>query len=126
MASYLDRTISLVGEDAIKRMQKAVILVIGLGGVGGTALEALTRSGFKHFLIVDNDKVDVTNLNRQIMYLNDDVGRLKVDVCKERLLMVNPEIDVKVYPLFIDEETIKIYKKCVKEAIENPFEITRR
>ena len=107
MASYLDRSISLVGEEALKKMQEATILVIGLGGVGGTALEALARSGFKHFLIVDNDKVDVTNLNRQIMYLNDDIGELKVDVCKKRLKAINPNIKVETFSLFINEETIE-------------------
>ena len=103
MASYLDRSISLIGEKAMKTIQNKTILVVGLGGVGGTALEALARSGFKHFIIVDGDKVDVTNLNRQIMYLSHDVGLNKVDVCVRRLKAINPEIEVKSLNLFVDE-----------------------
>lgn len=103
MASYLDRTETLLGKDKLERIQNARIMVIGLGGVGGTALSALYRSGFRHFVLVDNDKVDPSNLNRQIMYSNNDVGKLKTDVCKTKLTEFCGEIDVKTVNLYVDE-----------------------
>jgi len=103
MASYLDRTETLLGKEKLERIQKARIMVIGLGGVGGTALSALYRSGFRHFVLVDNDKVDPSNLNRQIMYSNNDVGKLKTDVCKAKLTEFCGEIDVKTINLYVDE-----------------------
>lgn len=103
MASYLDRTETLLGKEKLERIQKARIMVIGLGGVGGTALSALYRSGFRHFVLVDNDKVDPSNLNRQIMYSSNDVGKLKTDVCKTKLTEFCGEIDVKTINLYVDE-----------------------
>ena len=103
MASYLDRTETLLGKEKLERIQKARIMVIGLGGVGGTALSALYRSGFRHFVLVDNDKVDPSNLNRQIMYSTNDVGKLKTDVCKSKLTEFCGEIDVKTINLYVDE-----------------------
>ena len=103
MASYLDRTETLLGKEKLERIQKARIMVIGLGGVGGTALSALYRSGFRHFVLVDNDKVDPSNLNRQIMYTNNDVGKIKTDVCKTKLTEFCGEIDVKTINLYFDE-----------------------
>ena len=103
MASYLDRTETLLGKEKLERIQKTRIMVIGLGGVGGTALSALYRSGFRHFVLVDNDKVDPSNLNRQIMYTNNDVGKIKTDVCKTKLTEFCGEIDVKTINLYVDE-----------------------
>ncbi len=103
MASYLDRTETLLGKEKLERIQKARIMVIGLGGVGGTALSALYRSGFRHFTLVDNDKVDPSNLNRQIMYTNSDIGKLKTDVCKTKITEFCGEIDVKTVNLYVDE-----------------------
>ena len=91
------RSIGLLGEDNFNKLQDKVIAVFGLGGVGGTALEALARTGFQHFVIIDFDKVDTSNLNRQILYTSKDIGRDKVEAAKERLLAINPYVDVKVF-----------------------------
>lgn len=91
------RSIGLLGEDNFDKLQDKIIAVFGLGGVGGTALEALARTGFQHFVIIDFDKVDHSNLNRQILYTSKDIGREKVEAAKERLLAINPEVDVKVF-----------------------------
>lgn len=107
MASYLDRSIELIGENKVASFEDKVIMVIGLGGVGGTALNALMRSGFKHFIIVDHDKVDITNINRQLMYTSKDVGLSKVDVCEIQIKAIDESITVEKHELFIDEETLK-------------------
>ncbi len=91
------RSIGLLGEDNFNKLQDKVIAVFGLGGVGGTALEALARTGFQHFIIIDFDKVDASNLNRQILYTSKDIGRDKVEAAKERLLAINPDVNVKVF-----------------------------
>ena len=99
MSNIFDRSLGLLGEENFKLIQDKVIAIFGLGGVGGTALEALARTGFKHFIIVDFDKVDPSNLNRQILYLYKDIGRNKVDAAKERIASINPEVDIKGYSL---------------------------
>ena len=91
------RSIGLLGEDSFNKIQDKVIAIFGLGGVGGTALEALARTGFKHFLVVDFDKVDPSNLNRQILYTAKDIGKSKVEVARERILSINEEADIKSY-----------------------------
>ena len=91
------RSIGLLGEDNFNKLQDKVIAVFGLGGVGGTALEALARTGFQHFIIIDFEKIDASNLNRQILYTSKDIGRDKVEAARERLLAINPDVDVKVF-----------------------------
>lgn len=97
MSDYLDKTKQLLGEDKINSFQDKVILVVGIGGVGGTALEALARSGFKKFILIDADVVDASNLNRQILFTSDDIGKNKVDEAKKHLLKINNSLDIRVF-----------------------------
>ena len=97
MNNIFDRSIGLLGKENFDLIQDKVIAVFGLGGVGGTALEALARTGFKHFLLIDFDKVDPSNLNRQILYTQKDIGRNKVEAAKERIISVNPEADIQIF-----------------------------
>lgn len=106
MSTYLDKSIQLLGEEKIKSLGEKTVLVIGLGGVGGTALEALARSGIKNFVLIDFDKVDESNLNRQILYTSVDVGRNKVDVAKERLLKICSDINIRTLNIKIEENTL--------------------
>ncbi len=106
MSTYLDKSIQLLGEERIKSLGDKTVLVIGLGGVGGTALEALARSGIRKFVLIDFDVVDVTNLNRQILYTKADVGRNKVDVAKERLLKIDPNFEIETLNKKIEESTL--------------------
>ena len=118
MSSYLDRTETLLGKEKLERIQKARIMVIGLGGVGGTALSSLYRSGFRHFVLVDNDVVDASNLNRQIMYENKDIGKRKTDVCKAKLTEFCGEIDVKTVDLYVDETNAQDLIKDVDFVVD--------
>ena len=97
MNNIFDRSIGLLGKENFDFIQDKVIAVFGLGGVGGTALEALARTGFKHFILVDYDKVDPSNLNRQILYTQKDIGRNKVEAAKERILSINEEADIQIF-----------------------------
>lgn len=97
MDNQFQRSIGLLGEENFEKILGKRICVFGLGGVGGTAIEALIRSGFNDIIIVDFDKVDITNLNRQILYTCNDVGQSKTDCAKKRLLSINPELKVVSY-----------------------------
>lgn len=79
----------LLGKDLCDKLSSASILVVGCGGVGGYAIESLVRLGVSNFTLVDNDKVDETNFNRQIIATNENLGKDKVEVCKERILSIN-------------------------------------
>ena len=91
---FLNRTELLVGSDSLKKINKANIILLGCGGVGGYVAEMLVRSGVVNLTIVDFDKVDVTNINRQIIALSTNVGQNKVDVLKERLMEINPSANI--------------------------------
>lgn len=84
----------LMGPDVMEQMKASKVIVIGVGGVGSWCAESLIRSGIGHLTIVDSDRVCVTNINRQLMATRETVGRVKVDVLKERLLTINPGADI--------------------------------
>lgn len=114
-----ERSIGLLGEENFNLIQDKAIAVFGLGGVGGTALEALARTGFKHFIIIDFDKVDATNLNRQILYTVKDVGRNKVEVAKERILSINPDVKITTFNLKAQEFDFDQKIDFIADAIDD-------
>ena len=93
MLNQFSRTQLLLGADNMDRLSNAKVAVFGIGGVGGYVVEALARSGVGSFVLVDDDKVCLTNINRQIIATRKTVGKYKVDVMKERILEINPDAD---------------------------------
>lgn len=106
------RTTLLIGEEALEKLNNSRVAVFGVGGVGGYVCEALARSGVKTLDIIDNDKVCLSNINRQIIATHSSLDRLKVDVMKDRILDINPDATVNCYPVFFLPEN----------AEEFPFE----
>lgn len=100
MLNQFSRTQLLLGEEAMDRLKKARVAVFGVGGVGGYVCEALVRSGVGAFDLIDDDKVCLTNLNRQIIATRKTVGQYKVDVMQNRMLEINPDVDVRLYKCF--------------------------
>lgn len=100
MLNQFSRTELLLGREAMERLSKARVAVFGIGGVGGYVCEALVRSGVGAFDLIDDDKVCLTNLNRQIIATRKTVGQYKTDVMKERILEINPQADVRVHKCF--------------------------
>lgn len=100
MDEFFLRQNIIFGADSLKKLKNSRVAVFGVGGVGGYVCEALARSGVGKLDIVDNDMVSVSNINRQIIALNSTIGKYKVDVAKERLLDINPDIDIKTYKCF--------------------------
>lgn len=94
------RTELLLGEEAMEKLARARVAVFGVGGVGGYVCEALVRSGVGAFDLIDKDTVSVSNLNRQIIATRKTVGRPKVEVMKERMLDINPDVDVRIHECF--------------------------
>lgn len=100
MLNQFSRTQLLLGEDGMSALAKAKVAVFGIGGVGGYVVEALVRSGVGSFVLVDDDKVCLTNLNRQIIATRKTVGQYKVDVMRDRILEINPDAQVEVRKCF--------------------------
>ncbi|REC73521.1 tRNA threonylcarbamoyladenosine dehydratase [Chryseobacterium elymi] len=101
---WLERTELLIKEEGLEKLNKANILVIGLGGVGSFAAEFLARAGVGNMTIVDGDTVDITNVNRQLPALHSTVGKHKVEVVAERLLDINPKINLIKINEFLNPE----------------------
>ena len=103
-----ERLITLIGEDNVNKLKKANVLIVGLGGVGGYALETLVRSGIYNLTIVDGDIVELSNLNRQIISKRDVIGRPKALVAQARTLEINPDVNLKVINEFISEDNFSL------------------
>ena len=103
--NWCSRTEILLGAESIKRLKESTVAVFGIGGVGGFAAEALARSGIGTLELIDHDTVSVSNINRQIVALHSTIGKYKTDVMKERILDINPEINVVVHQCFYLPET---------------------
>lgn len=100
MLDQFSRTRLLLGPDAMESLSKKRVAVFGIGGVGGYVCEALVRSGIGAFDLIDDDKVCLTNLNRQIIATRKTIGQYKVDVMSERMLDINPNADIRVHKCF--------------------------
>ncbi len=107
MINAFSRTELLIGTEGVERLKRASVAVFGVGGVGSFTAEALARTGVSTFYLYDNDKVSLTNINRQIIATTKTIGRIKVDVMKERILEINPEAVVHANCIFLNAETIE-------------------
>ena len=112
MLTQFSRTELLLGKEAMNKLEDARVAVFGIGGVGGYVCEALVRSGVGKFDLIDDDKVCLTNLNRQIIATRKTVGKYKTDVMKDRILEINPKAEVNIHNCFFLPDT----------ADEFPFE----
>ena len=101
MIDEFSRTELLIGEEKLKRLKSAFVMVFGVGGVGSHCIEALARSGVGKLTLIDNDKVSVTNINRQSIAYHSTVGQYKTEVMKERIRDICPEIRVETYEMFV-------------------------
>ncbi len=98
-----------LGEETTDLIFSKTVLIVGLGGVGGYAAEAVARLGFGTIILVDYDVVDITNINRQIIALEDNIGKKKTALFKERIGLINPAVTVIVYDCFLDEEHLTMF-----------------
>lgn len=107
----LMRTEALLGSQAIQNLQNSTVMLVGVGAVGGYALEALVRAGVGKFILVDFDRFDETNINRQILALTSTLGQKKIEVAKNRILEINPNCNVLLEDVFVSPSNINILLK---------------
>lgn len=103
----LSRTVALLGEENVEKLKRKKVIVFGVGGVGGYTVEALARTGVGQIDVVDNDKVSLSNINRQIIALHSTIGEKKVDVIKARVKDINSSIVVNNYDAFLTPENLE-------------------
>lgn len=101
MADQYSRTELLLGEEGVARLRDAAVMIFGVGGVGSHCIEALARSGIGRLVLIDNDAVSITNINRQSIAYHSTIGRMKTDVMRERIRDIDPSIRVTTYETFV-------------------------
>lgn len=118
MQNQFSRTESLIGKEGVDKLRKAKVAIFGIGGVGSYVVEGLVRAGIGNFILVDNDKVEVTNLNRQIIATTETIGKFKVEVAKERILQINSEAKVQTFQEFFLPESLELFDKTVDYVVD--------
>ncbi len=104
---FLNRFVMMLEKEQVKKLKSARIIVFGVGGVGSALCHFLVRSGIEHLTVVDFDKIDTTNINRQLVAYQSNTGKLKVEELKNQLLDINPNLQIETMPIKLDSETIK-------------------
>ena len=117
MLNQFSRTQLLLGKESIERLQNARVAVFGIGGVGGYVCEALVRSGVGAFDLIDDDKVCLTNLNRQIIATRKTVGQYKTEVMCDRIQEINPDAAVNIHKCFVLPENIDDFPLTTGQAL---------
>ena len=123
----------MFNSDSMARLYNAKVLVFGVGGVGGIAIESMARSGISHFEIYDDDKISITNINRQLVATHSNIGKYKVDAIKERILDINPNAEVITHKEFflpenadsIDYASFDYVVDCI-DTIASKIELAKR
>ena len=119
MLNQFSRTELLIGKDGLEKLKNSKIAVFGIGGVGSFVVEGLARSGIENFVLIDNDTICLTNLNRQIHATTKTIGMYKVDVMKQRILDINPDANIEIYKEFyLPESKIKILNKNIDYIVD--------
>ena len=126
MLNQFSRTELLIGKEGIEKLQNAKVAVFGIGGVGSFVVEGLVRAGVSNFILVDDDKICLTNLNRQIIATRKTIGKPKVEVAKERILEINPNANVEVYQEFFMPDSKEILDDTVDYIVDSVDTVTAK
>ncbi len=126
MLNQFSREELLIGKEAMNKLKKAKVAIIGIGGVGSFVLEGLARAGIGNFVLVDDDKICLTNINRQIIALRSTISKPKVEVAKARVLDINPDAKVEIYQEFFMPETEGILDKSIDYIVDAVDTVTAK
>lgn len=126
MLNQFSRTELLIGKDGIEKLQNAKVAIFGIGGVGSFVVEGLVRAGIGNFILVDDDKVCLTNLNRQVIATRKTVGKPKVEVAKTRILEINPNAHVEIYQEFFMPNSKEILDNTVDYVVDAVDTVTAK
>ena len=126
MLNQFSRTELLIGKESIEKLNKAKVAIFGIGGVGSFVVEGLVRAGVENFILVDDDKICLTNLNRQIIATRKTVGKYKVKVAKERIIEINPNAKVETYQEFFMPDSKEILDETVDYIVDSVDTVTAK
>lgn len=126
MENQFSRTELLIGKEGIEKLQNAKVAIFGIGGVGSYVVEGLVRAGVGKFILVDNDEVDITNLNRQIIATRKTIGKSKVEASRERILEINPKAEVEIYKEFFMPDSKEILNNTVSYIVDSVDTVTAK
>ena len=126
MLNQFLRTELLIGKEAVEKLHNSKVAIFGIGGVGSFVVEGLVRAGVQNFILVDDDKVCLTNLNRQIIATRKTVGKPKVEVARERILDINPDAKVEIYQEFFMPDSKEILDNTVDYVVDSVDTVTAK
>ena len=126
MLNQFSRTELVIGKEGVEKLNNAKVAIFGLGGVGSFVLEGLVRAGIGNFVLIDDDKICLTNLNRQILATRKTVGQAKVEVAKQRILDINPNANVEVYQEFFMPDSKEILDDTVDYIVDSVDTVTAK
>ncbi len=118
MLNQFSRTELVIGKEGLEKLSNAKVAIFGLGGVGSFVLEGLVRAGIGNFVLIDDDRICLTNLNRQILATRKTVGQPKVEVAKQRILDINPDANVEIHQEFFMPETEGILDNSIDYIVD--------
>lgn len=126
MLNQYSRTELIIGKDGIEKLKKSKVVIFGLGGVGSYVAEGLARAGIGSFIIVDKDDVDITNINRQIIATHKTIGKPKIEVEKERILDINPNVKIQTIQEFFGPDSYDFFDETIDYIIDAVDNITAK
>ena len=126
MLNQFSRTELLIGKESLEKLSESKVAIFGLGGVGSFVMEGLARAGVGNFVLIDDDKICLTNLNRQLLATRKTVGKFKVDIAKERILEINPQANVEIYQEFFMPETQGIIDESLSYIVDAVDTVTAK
>lgn len=124
--NQFSRTELIIGKDAVKKLNNSKVAIFGIGGVGTYVVEGLARAGIGKFMLIDNDQVSLTNLNRQLIATTKTIGHDKVNVEKERILDINPKAEVDVYKEFFTAQSEQIIDNTIDYVVDAVDTVTAK
>lgn len=116
--NQFSRTELLIGKENVEKLHRAKVAIFGIGGVGSYVVEALARSGIENFILIDNDVVSLTNINRQLIATHKTIGKYKVDIAKERILEINPDAKIDIRKEFFTPETEDFFDESISYVVD--------
>lgn len=118
MLEQFSREALIIGEKNVELLNNSKVAIFGIGGVGSFVVEGLARAGIGNFILIDNDVVDVTNINRQIIATTSTIGIPKVEIAKKRILDINPKANIRIYQEFFDKDSQDFFDNSVDYVID--------
>ena len=126
MLEQFERTELLIGKENVVKLHNSKVAIFGIGGVGSFVVEALARAGIGNFVLVDNDVVDITNINRQIIATSSSIGKPKVEIAKKRVLDINPNAKVEIYQEFFMPDSKDFFDNTVDYIVDAVDTVTAK